>query len=414
MTKSTASLPGLSRRRFTQAAAAVTGTAALGLPSRVRAQAAALRVGILLPRSGYLAQIGQANQRGADVAIPILKELGYPAIEMMPGDTESSPDIARAAAERLIDGGAHMIVGAFDSGQTSAIAQVCEQRRIPFVINIAAAPQITEQGYKFVFRNFPRSPRIVGDAFALQKELFQVSGKTPKTCVLLHVNDTFGVSINEAIGKMLPGQNMPYKIAESIAYDPRARDLSVEVAKAKATGAEILWTVSRLNDAILLTREMVKQRWEPWGILASGPGYYEAQYIKTLGKLGEHPISFVPWYDPTKPLAKRMLAEYKRMFPDSSADTNTVFTLEAMLICADAYKRAGSTKADALVDALKTTNIKDNASVGAGISFDAKGQNETVGNAGIQNLGNEPRVILPKSASEAQLVFPMPGWQGRG
>jgi branched-chain amino acid transport system substrate-binding protein len=405
---------GLSRRRFTQAAAAVTGAVSLGLPSRARSQAVALRVGILLPRSGYLAQIGQANQRGADVALPILKELGYPAIELMPGDTESSPDIARAAAERLIDGGAHMIVGAFDSGQSSAIAQVCEQRRIPFVINIAAAPQITEQGYKFVFRNFPRSPRIVSDAFALQKELFQQTGKTPKTCVLLHVNDTFGVSIKEAINAMFPAQNMPYKIADSIAYDPRARDLSVEVAKAKATGAEILWTVSRLNDAILLTREMVKQRWEPWGILASGPGYYEAQYIKTLGKLGDHPISFVPWYDPTKPLTKRMLAEYKRMFPDSTADTNTVFTLEAMLICADAYKRAGSNKPDALVEALRATNIKNNASVGAGISFDAKGQNETIGDAGIQNINGEPRVILPKAAAEAPLVFPMPGWQGRG
>jgi branched-chain amino acid transport system substrate-binding protein len=405
---------GLSRRRFTQAVTAVTGATALGLPRAARAQQQALRVGILLPRSGYLAQIGQANQRGADVALPILKELGYPAIEMMPGDTESSPDIARAAAERLIDGGAHMIVGAFDSGQSSAIAQVCEQRRIPFVINIAAAPQITEQGYKFVFRNFPRSPRIVSDAFALQKQLFEATGKTPKTCVILHVNDTFGVSIKEAISAMFPGQSMPYKIADSISYDPRARDLSVEVAKAKATGAEILWTVSRLNDAILLTREMVKQRWEPWGILASGPGYYEAQYMKTLGKLGDHPISFVPWYDPTKPLAKRMLAEYKKMFPDSTADTNTVFTLEAMLICADAYKRAASNKADALVEALRATNIKDNAAVGGGISFDAKGQNETVGDAGIQNIGGEPRVILPKSASEAQLIFPMPGWQGRG
>ena len=33
---------------------------------------------------------------------------------------------------------------------------------------------------------------------------------------------------------------MPYEIADSIAYDPQARDLSVEVARAKATGAEAL------------------------------------------------------------------------------------------------------------------------------------------------------------------------------
>ena len=48
-----------------------------------------------------------------------------------------------------------MLVGAFDSGPPPAIAQVAEQRGVPFIVNIAAAPQITEQGYKFVFRNFP-------------------------------------------------------------------------------------------------------------------------------------------------------------------------------------------------------------------------------------------------------------------
>ena len=45
---------------------------------------------------------------------------------------------------------------------------------------------------------------------------------------------------------------MPYKIVETISYDPAARDLSVEISKAKATGADALLMVSRLNDAILL------------------------------------------------------------------------------------------------------------------------------------------------------------------
>ncbi|MFX8036209.1 hypothetical protein ABTK80_21830, partial [Acinetobacter baumannii] len=74
--------------------------------------------------------------------------------------------------------------------------------------------------------------------------------------------------------------DMPFKILDTIAYDPAARDLSVEVAKAKATNAELLMVVSRLNDAILLVREMVKQRWEPMGIMSPGsPGMYEAQFF---------------------------------------------------------------------------------------------------------------------------------------
>ena len=88
----------------------------------------------------------------------------------------------------------------------------------------------------------------------------------------------------------MPRHNMPYTIKETISYDPAARDLSVEVAKAKATGADALLVVSRLNDAILLTRELVKQRWNPMGILSMGPGWYEDQYLKTLGKLGDGPL----------------------------------------------------------------------------------------------------------------------------
>ena len=52
--------------------------------------------------------------------------------------------------------------------------------------------------------------------------------------------------------------------------------------------------VSRLNDAMLLTRELVKQRWTPQAILSMGPGWYEDQYLKTLGKLSDGPISFRP------------------------------------------------------------------------------------------------------------------------
>ena len=110
----------------------------------------------------------------------------------------------------------------------------------------------------------------------------------------MHVNDTFGVAMLKGIKAIMPKFDMPYTIAEEIAYDPAARDLSVEVAKAKATGAEAVMVVSRLNDAILMTREMVKQRWSPMAILSLGPGWNENDYFKTLGKLADGPMSFIP------------------------------------------------------------------------------------------------------------------------
>src|SRR3970282_1358307 len=159
-------------------------------------------------------------------------------------------------AESLISEGAQLLVGAFDSGQTTAIAQVAEQRGIPLVINIAAAPPITEQGYKFVFRNFPTAPMILGDAFANQLEVFSASGIVPKTAVFMHVNDTFGVAMQKGFTGVMSKFTMPYKVVDTIAYDPAARDLSVEVAKARASGAGGIIMGSCLNDAIMLTREV--------------------------------------------------------------------------------------------------------------------------------------------------------------
>jgi len=404
----------VTRRTFTAAVGAagfVAGTAPFNI---LRAQGGALKVGVLLPRSGYQAGIGQDCQRGADLAPAILKSMGLPELSLMNADTETNVDTARARAEKLISDGAQLLIGAFDSGQSTAIAQVAEQKGIPYVINIAAAPAITEQGYKFVFRNFPTAAMILGDAFANQKEIFAVTGAAPKTVVFMHVNDTFGTAMAKGIGAVMPKFNMPYTIAEEIAYDPAARDLSVEVAKAKATGAEALLVVSRLNDAMLLTRELVKQRWTPQAILSMGPGWYEDQYIKTLGKLADGPISFVPWYDPHKRLTPILEAALAKADPGVNLNTNHVFTFEALLVAADAYKRAGSADAKALADAIRTTNITDNVSIGPGIQFDAKGQNEKVKDGAIQNRSGKLVTLAPKEAANAKPEWPLPSYQNRG
>ncbi len=403
--------PRVTRRTFAAGTAATVSL--MASPAILRAQGAGLKVGVLLPRSGAQAGIGQDCQRGVDVTAGILKQLGYPSLQIMNADTETNVEVARARAEKLISDGAQLLVGAFDSGQSTAIAQVAEQKGIPFVINIAAAPPITEQGYKFVFRNFATAPMILSDAFVNQKEVFEASGVAPKTVVFMHVNDTFGTAMQKGIGGLMPKFNMPYTIKETISYDPTARDLSVEVSKAKATGAEALMVVSRLNDAILITREMVKQRWSPMGVLSMGPGWYEDQYLKTLGKLADGPLSFVPWYDPNKKVSKLLEAALAKAHPGINLNTNQIYTFEALMVAADAYKRAGSADPKALADAIRKTNITDNVSTGPGIQFDAKGQNDKLKNAGIQNRAGKLVTVAPKGATNAKAEWPMKPYDKR-
>ena len=87
-------------------------------------------------------------------------------------------------------------------------------------------------------------------------------------------------------------------------------------------------------------------------------------------------------------------------------NTNHVYTFEALLIAADAYKRAGSTDPKALADAMHATNITDNVSIGPGIKFNAKGQNDKVKVGAIQNRGGKQVTVAPKRP-------PTPSWNGR-
>jgi branched-chain amino acid transport system substrate-binding protein len=404
------------RRRVLQAAAAATALSSLGFPAIVRAQTQALKVGVLLPRSGFQGFIGQSCQKGADLAPGVIKEMLGVNIELMNADTETNIDVARTRAERLIQEGANVLVGPFDSGAAAAIAQVAEQRGVPFVINIAAAPQITEQGYQYVFRNFQTAGDIVRNGLDLIGELFQATNTVPRTAVFMHVNDTFGQAMAKGIGAILPTRTqLPFKIVDTISYDPAAKDLTVEVGKAKATKADFLLLVCRLNDSIILRREMVKQRWFPMGVVSPGsPGMYEEQFYRTLGKLSEYCISNVPWYNPKAPLTAVVDKAFLKQNPKDKLvfhGLNVGFTFEAILIAADAYRRAKSTDPKVLANAIRQTNITSKMMLGAPIKFNAKGQVEGIGSACIQNLNLSPTVVLPADAATAKPVFPAPDFK---
>ena len=411
----------VTRRDFNRmaAASAVVGGSTLAAPAIVRAQPKKLKVGVLLPRSGVQAFIGQSCQLGADISPALLRDMYGIDVELMNADTETNVDVARSRAEKLINDGAQVLVGPFDSGAAAAIAQVAEQRKIPFVVNIAAAPQITEQGYKYTFRNFPTSIDLLRNGLSLCRDLFQATRAAPRTAVFMHVNDTFGTSMAKGIGAILPKLDyLPFKLVETISYDPAARDLSVEVAKAKATNADFIMLVSRLNDAILLVRELVKQRWSPQGIISPGsPGMYEAQFYKALGnKYSDYCVANVPWYNPNAALTKRVEAVFNKQFPKEKLmfhALNVGFTFESVMIAADAFKRAGSADGTALADAIRKTDIAERMMVGGPIKFDAKGQNTQIASACIQNRGGQPMVVLPKEAAQMAPVFPVPGWQAR-
>jgi branched-chain amino acid transport system substrate-binding protein len=244
------------------------------------------------------------------------------------------------------------------------------------------------------------------------KDLFEKTRSTPQTAAILRINDTYGESMYEALEKGLTKFDLPFRIVDSISYDPRTKDLSSEITRIKSSKAELLIPITRLNDAILMIRECVKQRYQPLGIISPGsPGMYEKQFYKVLGHHSDYCITNTAWYDPSSPFSQKVVQEFYNLFPRSQFDLNVAFTFEAVWLAVDAFRRAGSTESEGLREALAKTYITERVVYGGPIAFDEQGQAKNIRSLSLQNFQGEPKIILPSELADKQPVFPFPAWK---
>src|SRR5436190_19338424 len=199
-------MPRVSRRTFLRAT--VAGAAVVGFPHPLRAQAKTFKIGVVHPVTGPLAEPGQACRLGAQMAADAInaaggvKALGGTKLELLLGDTQTKPDVGRSEAERVVNQGAQMLMGSFDSGSTAAMVPVAQQRRIPFLVDIAAADPITanvakavkegQQTVQYVYRNFPTGSSFGRKAVEYFSDIFKEARVAPKRVVLMYCNDLFG------------------------------------------------------------------------------------------------------------------------------------------------------------------------------------------------------------------------------
>ena len=146
---------------------------------------------------------------------------------------------------------------------------------------------------------------------------------------------------------------------------------------------------------------------------------YENQFYKALGKYSEYCISNVPWYDPEPPRSPSAVeAAFKKQFPKDQLmfhALNVGYTFEAMMVVADAFKRAGSTDAKALAEAIRRPTSTSRMMLGGPIKFDAKGQIKAIASACIQNLNMQADGRAAAGMRrEAKPVFRCPAAKARG
>ena len=423
MAKAKRSADKMGRRDFIKTsliAGAGAASLSFGVPTLLRAEPAPIKVGSIQPATGPLAVIGQGQRRGNLLAAAQInaaggiKSMGGAKIELILGDSESKPQVGRQQADRLIKEGCVALVGPFQSGVAMAIATLCEQRQMPFVMDVAALDAITQKGYEYSFRVFITAKALVAGAVKYLKQVIEISGAAPKTAVVTNTADAFGKGMSGGFIKFMEKMMPDLKIVERIQYPLGIQDLSTEVAKIKSVKPDIIFPVSRPGDSVILTRELYKQRVELMGIFGPGsPGWYEPHVIKDLDKLINFVLINLPWVNPLSPVYQKA----NQAFMDAHKiplDTNTAYAYAGVQVMADALERTKSTKPDDIVEALKQTNLKEHPVLGGPIQFTKNGDNEGALTGLLQvqpdkDISKRVKVVLPKDFAESdQITFPWP------
>jgi branched-chain amino acid transport system substrate-binding protein len=422
---------GVHRRTFLKAAGAAAGAAALGFPAVLRAQAPSFKIGVVHPVTGPLAEPGQACRLGAQMAAEAInaaggiKSLNGMKVELVVGDTQTKPDIGRTEAERVINQGAQLLMGSFDSGSTQAMVPVAQQRRIPFLVDIAAADPITanvakavkegQQKTQYVYRNFPTGSSFGRKAVQYFTEMFKEAGVSPKRVVLMYCNDLFGQNNAKGFQAAHAAAKPGWEIVDVIPWPEPPQDLSTEVSRAKSAKPDVIAPITRPASAQLLLPEIRKQRVEIMGIVGPGsPGLYEAGQIAVLKEDLEYVLNSTPWANFRNPKTQSVAEEYAKRAEKETGkrktfDTNSGYSYDAMLLIADVLERAKSADPDAIVEAIRKTNWSAGLMQYAGpVMFNEIGDNPNAVTTMLQILGQKPVAVWPKEAALQKFVFPRP------
>jgi branched-chain amino acid transport system substrate-binding protein len=162
-----------------------------------------VKIGVVAPMSGPLAQYGKDIANGAQIAVDELNSDHFSIqrkrahFELVIEDDKASPDEGKVAAKRLIDAGVVAVFGHFNSGVSIAAAPLYAAAGIP-QLSVSTNPKYTRMGLKTAFR-------ITADDIQQGATLARLISEKLRAKSLYIVDDrtTFGLGVAEEVQKVV-------------------------------------------------------------------------------------------------------------------------------------------------------------------------------------------------------------------
>ncbi|WP_204562006.1 ABC transporter substrate-binding protein [Azospirillum palustre] len=421
-------------KRMLAAAALLTTSALTGIgigaaPARAQDE---IRIGVIYPLTGAAASTGVELKAAAELAAAIVnKEIPAPPglvagiglpnlkgakIKLIFGDHQGNPQVGATEAERLITSEKVVaLTGAYFSNVTATASQVAERYGVPFLNGESSSASLTQRKFKWFFRTTPHDDLFVGNFFTFLGDMEKKTGDKLRNIALFNENTLWGNETTKLQVKL--SEEQKFTIAEKILYPAKTTQMTSEVQRIKAAAPAVIMQSSYLGDAILSMKTYKELGFLPKMLLANDAGFNDSEFLKTMGKDGEFVISREVWaldQAERNPLIKQVNdLMQKRSGVNFNGNSARAFTGIAVL--ADALDRAGSTKPDAIREALQKTDIPASGLImpWKGVKFDASGQNELGTGIIVQVQGGQYVTVWPFDVATKPVVYPMPAWDGR-
>jgi branched-chain amino acid transport system substrate-binding protein len=372
-------------------------------------------VGIPLAITGIHAKFGEQHHNGYQMALEEILAQGGISKGALKGkklvfhfeDDEGKPEKAKAVTEKLITRDkVPMIMGGYASSEVFAIAGTTVQYGVPFLSPSGAADEITQKGWKNVFRlNQPASEYCSG----LQDFMLKIV--KPTSMVILFENTLFGTSTAKAMREWCAENKIKVLMFEP--YEAGTADFKPLLTRVKSSKPEVIFMVSYIMDAVLLTRQTAELDIDSRLFCGGAAGFALPEYLDGVGKLSEGVMTAVLWsHDVKYPGAQKFYDKFKNKFK-LAPTYHGAEAYSAAYVLHDVLERTKSLSKDDLIKALADTNRMTVFGPVKFVHYKKFTDQNRIPSLVVQVVKGKHETIWPPDAAAAKFIYPQPKWKDK-
>jgi branched-chain amino acid transport system substrate-binding protein len=375
------------------------------------ALAQAVKVGAVVPLTGRYGAGGAQVRAGYELGIEHVNAGGGVTIggkkqrlELALLDDESDATKTVARLESLAAQGVVAYLGGFGSDLHAAAASVAEKNKVPYLGVAFALHKVHQQGFKYLFSPFWKSPDI-GQA---TQGLFSTlpAAERPKTVAIFQEKTDWGREM--ATAWVEAGKTAGYQVVVNGEYAPGAKDFSDLVLKAKSANADAVFALPTPPDGMTIVKQMKELGYTPkltLFIRAPDPPVWS----KNLGKDGDFVVLAPGWHHAVKAPGVKELNDAHQKKIGRPADPIAGPAYACVQILAAALERAGAADRDKVRDAIAATSM---TTVIGPVKFRPDGTG-VVQSVFVQWLNGKQELVWPKEFATAAFAYPAPPFDKR-